>query len=199
MRYQGKITKWNDGKGFGFITRNDNNQQVFVHISAFGNAQKLPRPNIGEGVSFEVADDIKKGLQAYNVIYLNRQTSVAMPKTSARTSKVRSSEIRLGTVAKVFGVLLIGAVLYKNIGILNPGHLNSSHLNPGNRHEAFEIADTQIEHMDTNNQVFKCSGKMRCSEMSSCAEATYYLNHCPGTIADGDGDGIPCEDQWCGH
>ncbi|MEP7208642.1 MAG: excalibur calcium-binding domain-containing protein [Casimicrobiaceae bacterium] len=33
--------------------------------------------------------------------------------------------------------------------------------------------------------------------MTSCAEATYFLNHCPGTKMDGNGDGIPCEKQWC--
>ena len=192
MRYQGKITKWNDGKGFGFIIRNDNNQQVFVHISAFGNTQQRSRPTVGEDVSFEVADDIKKGLQAYNVIYLNRQSSAVTPKASTRTTAAHGSVIGLGALVKVFGVFLIGVLLYKNIDILNPG----------DTHEAFDIADTHVEpveSMDTDNQVFKCSGKTHCSQMSSCAEAKYYLNHCPGTIADGDGDGIPCEDQWCGH
>jgi hypothetical protein len=34
--------------------------------------------------------------------------------------------------------------------------------------------------------------------MTSCAEATYFLKQCPGTRMDGDGDGEPCESQWCG-
>jgi TPP-dependent indolepyruvate ferredoxin oxidoreductase alpha subunit len=46
---------------------------------------------------------------------------------------------------------------------------------------------------------FRCEGKTRCSQMSSCEEATFYLRNCPGTEMDGDGDGIPCESQWCGH
>jgi hypothetical protein len=33
--------------------------------------------------------------------------------------------------------------------------------------------------------------------MTSCAEATYFLKHCPNTKMDGDHDGIPCESQWC--
>jgi hypothetical protein len=33
--------------------------------------------------------------------------------------------------------------------------------------------------------------------MTSCAEATYFLQHCPGTTMDGDNDGVPCERQWC--
>lgn len=45
----------------------------------------------------------------------------------------------------------------------------------------------------------RCDGRKRCSQMSSCAEAKFFLNHCPGAEMDGDGDGIPCEDQLCGH
>ena len=44
---------------------------------------------------------------------------------------------------------------------------------------------------------FVCDGRVRCPQMTSCAEATYFLEHCPGTKMDGDRDGIPCEDQWC--
>jgi hypothetical protein len=33
--------------------------------------------------------------------------------------------------------------------------------------------------------------------MRSCAEATYFLAHCPGVAMDGNRDGIPCERQWC--
>jgi hypothetical protein len=46
---------------------------------------------------------------------------------------------------------------------------------------------------------FQCeTGKTHCSHMRSCAEATFYINHCPNTQMDGNGDGIPCERQWCG-
>jgi hypothetical protein len=45
---------------------------------------------------------------------------------------------------------------------------------------------------------FKCDGRKFCSQMTSCAEATYFLRNCPGTKMDGDGDGIPCERQLCG-
>lgn len=46
---------------------------------------------------------------------------------------------------------------------------------------------------------FTCSGKSSCSAMTSCPEARFYLKNCPFATMDGDGDGIPCEDQWCGH
>jgi hypothetical protein len=44
---------------------------------------------------------------------------------------------------------------------------------------------------------FKCDGRIYCSQMTSCAEATFFLKNCPGTKMDGNNDGIPCEKQWC--
>lgn len=44
---------------------------------------------------------------------------------------------------------------------------------------------------------FRCDGRTHCSQMRSCAEATYFIRHCPGTKMDGNNDGVPCETQWC--
>jgi len=46
---------------------------------------------------------------------------------------------------------------------------------------------------------FRCDGRTRCSQMTSCAEARFFLTNCPGTQMDGDNDGIPCEQQWCNN
>ena len=46
-------------------------------------------------------------------------------------------------------------------------------------------------------QAYQCDGRTYCSQMSSCAEAKFFINNCPGTKMDGDNDGIPCESQWC--
>ncbi len=40
--------------------------------------------------------------------------------------------------------------------------------------------------------IFTCGSKRYCKEMSSCAEAMFYLRHCGLTRLDGNGDGIPC-------
>ena len=47
------------------------------------------------------------------------------------------------------------------------------------------------------NERYKCNGKIYCSEMTSCAEAKFYLRNCRGTKIDGNHDGVPCEKQWC--
>lgn len=44
---------------------------------------------------------------------------------------------------------------------------------------------------------FQCDGRKYCSQMTSCAEATRFLNNCPGMEMDGNRDGVPCEQQWC--
>lgn len=198
MRYQGKITKWNDDKGFGFITRNDGKQQIFVHISAFNKSHQQQRPLVGEAVSFEIADDIKKGLQAYNVIYLNRQSLSVTRTTSTKSAEASGSNTQFGTVVKILGVFLIGFALYKYTDFLNLGMTHNA--SESTAEAIYETTDLDEKiGRKINNQEFTCAGKAHCSEMISCDEAKYYLNNCPGTIADGDGDGIPCEDQWCGH
>jgi hypothetical protein len=51
----------------------------------------------------------------------------------------------------------------------------------------------------TTPEQYRCDGRTRCSQMTSCDEATFFLRNCPGTQMDGDSDGIPCEEQWCGN
>lgn len=43
----------------------------------------------------------------------------------------------------------------------------------------------------------QCDGRKYCSQMHSCEEAKAFLRSCPGMEMDGDGDGVPCEKQWC--
>lgn len=42
-----------------------------------------------------------------------------------------------------------------------------------------------------------CDGRTHCSQMRSCDEAKYFLQHCPNVEMDGNQDGVPCEMQWC--
>jgi micrococcal nuclease len=44
---------------------------------------------------------------------------------------------------------------------------------------------------------YRCDGRTYCSQMTSCAEARWFLANCPGVKMDGNRDGEPCEQQWC--
>ena len=42
-----------------------------------------------------------------------------------------------------------------------------------------------------NGASFNRDGRTSCSQMTSCAEAKYFLQHCPNVKMDGDHDGVP--------
>jgi hypothetical protein len=50
---------------------------------------------------------------------------------------------------------------------------------------------------ETTQSKYHCDGRIHCSQMTSCEEAKYFLENCPGVKMDGDHDGVPCEDQLC--
>ncbi|MBR7059602.1 MAG: cold shock domain-containing protein [Neisseriaceae bacterium] len=69
---QGKIIRWNEEKGFGFIQEQDTQVEIFVSISAF--AVKNPQPIVGDIVSFITHfNEDKARSEAMNVLYLNRK------------------------------------------------------------------------------------------------------------------------------
>ena len=55
MSTKGKITSWNDEKGYGFITPSSGGKQVFIHIKAFSNRSQ--RPEINQLVSYSLSTD----------------------------------------------------------------------------------------------------------------------------------------------
>ena len=180
MRYQGRITDWRDDRGFGFITPKGGDATVFVHISAFDRSRGRPRQ--GALVTYELATDEKKGDRAIRVRYLGERPTVAR-----RTGGRRGALIPTVVILCVIGALAYGWRHFRPI--LFEDLLSLDHVSSG-------AGDALPSGRETR---FECRGKIYCSEMSSCGEAIFYLRHCPGVKMDGDGDGIPCESQWCGH
>ncbi len=178
MRYQGKIAEWNDERGFGFVVRNGSNDRVFIHISAFhGNAL---RPVAGDLITYEeVADDNRGRPKAVNAAYVAKPARSAPKQDSGR----RTALLPVGLlIAVIVAGVWYGRAQLSTRSDAEPTVL--SILDPA------PAAASSARH-------FSCSGKVYCSEMASCEEATFYLHHCPNVKVDGDGDGIPCETQWC--
>lgn len=177
MRSHGTLAKWNDDRGFGFVALPNSHEEVFVHISAF--PRDSVRPRIGETVTFEVqvSPDGRK-----------RAVAIERPgsrKTSKRhETRARRTSTRLSITSLISGiaVLAFGLVGYGAYRAAQQGTTETPSIKP-----FAEPASTE----------FRCDRRTRCSQMTSCAEAEYFLKHCPGTQMDGNGDGEPCEQQWC--
>ena len=208
MRFEGTLSKWNDDRGFGFIQPTEGGQELFAHISAF--PRDGQRPQLHEKLSFEVTLGQGGKKQA---IAIQRPRSGAMPmplndqrRTSpapqlARSGRSRNSESS-GWVSKLIALVLVGTVL--SVGY-------SKYDAYQQRTQANAAAEAEAETWNnapsplrttpapapliTNN--YRCDGRQHCSQMTSCAEATFFLKSCPNTKMDGDMDGIPCEEQWC--
>jgi uncharacterized membrane protein YsdA (DUF1294 family)/cold shock CspA family protein len=52
VRFEGTLKAWNDDRGFGFIAPARGDEEVFVHIKAFG--RRAGRPVVGQLLTFEV-------------------------------------------------------------------------------------------------------------------------------------------------
>jgi hypothetical protein len=58
------------------------------------------------------------------------------------------------------------------------------------------VVETPVSNRVVNTIKFKCDGRQHCSDMRSYGEAKFFIQNCPNTKMDGDGDGIPCESQF---
>lgn len=180
MRIHGTLTKWNDDRGFGFISPANGGPELFVHISAFTRDGR--RPTVGELVSYEIETSSDGKMRAVNIMRPGRRTAV-------RSGPRRDSRKPANAVQAVIAVLLIGLIAGYAYRRFKPDSA------PSAAATTTTAADSESE--SANDSPFACDGRTMCSQMTSCAEARYFVQHCPNTKMDGNGDGEPCEQQWC--
>ena len=113
-KYQGKITRWQDDKGFGFIERTDNNLQhpvIFFHISEYRANQ---RPALNEAVVFEIGQGRDGKPCAVNV----QQQTFVRQKIAQQNARQVQNDLKSQTlltwvaIGVLFFVLLTAVVLY---------------------------------------------------------------------------------------
>jgi uncharacterized membrane protein YsdA (DUF1294 family)/cold shock CspA family protein len=110
VRYQGKITDWNDDKGFGFITPNGGSQRVFLHIKSFSNRQQRPVRN--EIVTYELTHDAKERPQASSVAFVGRRATPASPSGRANAPIILTTAFLVFVAGSVFAGKLPIAVVW---------------------------------------------------------------------------------------
>ena len=76
---QGKIVRWNEERGFGFVKEEITGTEIFIHISTLN--IRNPPPEVGEEIEFETTFDDNKGkTEVKTAKYLNRTAPVKTSK-----------------------------------------------------------------------------------------------------------------------
>ena len=180
---EGKLKSWNDDKGFGFIS-SAGSKDVFIHISSLKKMSR--RPKIGDTITFEIHTDNNGKTRAINA-HIHGVATVSPQVRKAQ--KTKSSEGK-GWLMSIVFLLFLGVAGYSIYERYFQYEVLSLVSN-----ETVSTPVTKVQKPVKSK--FSCAGKTRCGEMTSCKEAIYYLKNCPGTVMDGDNDGLPCERQWC--
>jgi len=177
--YKGQLKRWDDGKGFGFITPENGQSDVFIHISSLKKINR--RPVIGDVVHFRIETDGNGKKRAVNATI----EGATLAQARVQKNKVKTKNNKIGSqLFSIVLVVIIGVFVFNKI-------------KENNETSVLERKPRSSAPNNEKTNKFTCSGKTYCSEMSSCEEAWFYQNNCPGTKMDGDNDGIPCESQWC--
>jgi uncharacterized membrane protein YsdA (DUF1294 family)/cold shock CspA family protein len=96
MRTKGKLTTWNDEKGFGYITPNSGGKPIFVHITAFANRNR--RPELNQLVTYALSSDEQGRPRAINAT-LSRDRLSQTPKLTTGSLPIMTATLFLFIVA----------------------------------------------------------------------------------------------------
>ena len=193
-RFKGKLTKWNAERGFGFVVADRGDQELFVHVSAFPRDGRPPA--IGEPLSFEMELD-KEGRKRAVRVRRPGSPEPRAPRGHAH-DQVRHPDRRAPkrTESNSLGTRFVALLLVAGLGWFGYARYSELAEAPMTATQTVMVP-AKTAAPEIKQPAFQCDGRKRCSQMSSCSEAEQFLNNCPGMEMDGDGDGIPCEQQLC--
>lgn len=98
MRHLGRLTDWNDAKGFGFVEPNGGGERAFVHIKAF--ERRTKRPENGDLISYELQRD---GRDRFNAVDVRFATA------HKRVESTGPATLPRKTIATLFVLALLAA------------------------------------------------------------------------------------------
>ena len=103
MRLAGRVTEWNDDKGFGFVEPNGGGDSAFVHIKAFQRGSR--RPVSGDLISYLPVKDERGRLNAREIRHAGQKIEV--PRTPSRVPRAAIGSASLAVAA---GLASLGIV-----------------------------------------------------------------------------------------
>ncbi len=183
---KGKLIRWNDKKGFGFIKPNLGGRDIFIHISSL---KTIPRkPIIGDIIFYQIHTDNNGKQRAVNskIEGLKIYKKTTKTKNNYTVHKTNKKSKISTLIFTILTFIFIASYLFSFLTKKNTDKIENR-FTPSSQYSETEVYEPQ----------YSCSGKIYCSDMNSCKEATFYLNNCPNTKLDGNNDGVPCERQWC--
>lgn len=157
---KGKIISWKDDKGFGFITPDSQNEQVFFHISSVKKATR--KPEVGDIVIFEAARDSQGRLKATHVLLEGVSLSnPGIPK------KITTESVKKDAI-DYFAYSILAVLLAISLGLFVKTGAPDSALAPG---AIFLVILLFISNRKKQpaNKLFSCS---KCRSVSSHDERT---------------------------
>ena len=119
---KGRLIRWREDKGFGFIQPEQTQGDVFIHISAFKNSHR--RPVVGDVIYYHLHVDNDGKIKAVNA-EIENIAGVKPPKTYNHPQKSNQNR----SFPKLFPLLLIIAIgffLYVSIAQYRPNQSNGS-------------------------------------------------------------------------
>ncbi|WP_394751843.1 cold shock domain-containing protein [Crenothrix sp.] len=197
MIEKGRLVRWIDDKGFGFIKPEDGKAEIFLHISALKGMSR--KPVVGDIIHYLMEVDANGKSRAVNakiegVTQILKLTALEQKRQTASLSQATEKPYRNQTtkVSKAKNSFYLLPILVAIGGAVFVYDKVFQEKIPTVQAEKL-MAESQSINQTTH---FQCQGKVWCTQMSSYEEAKFYLDNCPGTKMDGDGDGEPCEQQF---
>jgi cold shock CspA family protein len=142
--FKGRLERWYEDKGFGFIQPEQSKKDVFIHISALKNM--LRRPVVGDVIYYQLHVDGDGKIKAINARI--EDVAIVRTKTPCRDNQNQWTFL----LASILLVVVVGFFLYSSVTQRLSGDSAERVTNSNNRHElilndAFQrrISNFQIE------------------------------------------------------
>ena len=175
MKTKGKLVRWNEERGFGFIKSPKVKGDIFIHISELKTMSREPLVN--DIIFFDLVAEKDGKNKAINALI----EGVAEKQIENKTKRPNKTSGIINQLVFLAIISILLVVAYKTYP----------------KWSSKVVESVPVSFVKEDFTGFRCEGKQYCSQMKSCKEARFYLKNCPDVKIDGNHDGIPCEKQWC--